>query len=507
MHARSGWLKTLKTCWVWPATIGWKLGLIAACALPPPANDAFFFDGAVVNWLRHGAYVNPSIGRVFPTSGAELFSAYPPFYQAVLWAWMSVFGPTAQSALWLHGVLFAAFALTALAVLRRLAVPVAAINLGGLFLFGLTFHDRPDSVAQLAGLLSLLAWLRAAEGGPAPGRWRVLGATALVLCLLTNLHVGALYLAVGLAHAALAPRRPGASAPWLALAAAVAVPLMLAAATARWWPVAWTGLMENLDATPSITGWRLPRLDEVLKIGRTVPGVLLVAAAAALWWRDRLPGSAGNSASRPSALWLALLGPAVLATVLALVFFTANFVQDVAYLQPLIAALALAVWPAAEALTRGLRRVLFAGAALASIRAVGLSTWGVACALDVSCAGAEARAHHAIAVLPPNAEALVSSAYLYALADQTAVRCYHSDWAGRFGEGDGALRPGVLVLTAYDYYRRYKRELAELAARGSVKIVSVEHDGRVPPPDAFPRLQRVLQHVSWAPVIVRLEWR
>jgi hypothetical protein len=63
------------------------------------------------------------------------------------------------------------------------------------------------------------------------------------------------------------------------------------------------------------------------------------------------------------------------------------------------------------------------------------------------------------------------------------------------------------VLTAYDYYRRYQRELDALVARGVVTITGVAQQGTVPPPDAFPRWQRVVQHVSWAPVIVHLEWR
>ena len=110
MQTPPGWRQTLTSCWVFPAIIAWKIVLMGAWALPPPANDAFFYDGAVVNWLGQGDYVNPSLARALPISGTVVFSAYPPGYEAVLAVWMAIFGPSGQSAQGLHVGLFAVFA-------------------------------------------------------------------------------------------------------------------------------------------------------------------------------------------------------------------------------------------------------------------------------------------------------------------------------------------------------------------------------------------------------------
>jgi hypothetical protein len=87
---------------VFALVFGWKIALLVISVQPVPANDAFFFDGAVVNRLVNGGYYNPSITMAFPTSGGRLFSAYPPLYQAPLLGWMSVFGASALSAMSLH---------------------------------------------------------------------------------------------------------------------------------------------------------------------------------------------------------------------------------------------------------------------------------------------------------------------------------------------------------------------------------------------------------------------
>src|ERR1700704_2843121 len=86
----------------------WKLALLVFTAQPIPANDSFFYDGPVVNFLLHGKYVNPSVVMAMPMSANEVFCAYPPLYQTVLLGWMSVFGTSALAAMWLHVVLFGA---------------------------------------------------------------------------------------------------------------------------------------------------------------------------------------------------------------------------------------------------------------------------------------------------------------------------------------------------------------------------------------------------------------
>src|SRR6267142_267378 len=77
---------------IFALVIAWKVILFAFSAQPVPSNDAYFYDGAVVNQLHHEGYFNPSLARALPISGKRVFSAYPPLYQAVLWLWMSVFG-------------------------------------------------------------------------------------------------------------------------------------------------------------------------------------------------------------------------------------------------------------------------------------------------------------------------------------------------------------------------------------------------------------------------------
>ena len=138
----------------------WKVALLLFTAQPVPANDSFFYDGPVVNYLLHGKYCNPSLALVLPISGNEVFCAYPPLYQVALLGWMSLFGTSALSAMWLHLLLFAGYALVLLKILQRLKTPSVGVNLAGLFLFSITFHDRPDSLAHLFGVLVIYAVVR-----------------------------------------------------------------------------------------------------------------------------------------------------------------------------------------------------------------------------------------------------------------------------------------------------------------------------------------------------------
>lgn len=499
MPLQPSWRVRIVQCWVFPAAIAWKLGLIALLALPPPANDAFFFDGAVVNLLRHGSYVNPAIALSFPISGQEFFSAYPPGYQAVLLAWMKLSGPTVGASLWLHGVLFSLFAVVTLVVLWRLGTPAGAINMGGLFLFGLTFHDRPDGVAQVLGMLALLVWLRAGATPRDGGRW--LAAALVILSVATTIQVGAMYGAVLWAHAWLA--RPGGRVPVGPLLGMALAPVVGGLAVAQWWPLAWQGFEENLMMTPALAGLRWPQFDELLKAGRTAPG-LLVAGAAGLALLRRAPAGMQPAV----AVWAALLVPALVAVAASLVVVAPTYVLVAAYPQVAVVALAAGFCRAAAPAPwqRWWRPVVLAAAALVAIRAVGLSTWGVAAALDVSRGEAEAIVRTTVQDLPDGSEALVSSAFLYAAADQARIRCRHSDWVGILGDRQRGFRPAALIVTRFEYHRRFEAELAALTATGRLRVAETTMVGTVTPPDASPRWQRIAQHVSWAPVIVRLEW-
>src|SRR6266478_2389912 len=130
----------------------WKLALLVFSAQPVPSNDSFFYDGPVVNFLLNGKYVNPSLALALPISGTEVFCAYPPLYQGALLGWMSLFGTTAISAMALQLVLFGFYMVVLLAIFRRLKLPVWAVHVAGLFLLLLTFHDRPDGLAQAFGI-------------------------------------------------------------------------------------------------------------------------------------------------------------------------------------------------------------------------------------------------------------------------------------------------------------------------------------------------------------------
>src|SRR5690348_3990 len=96
--------------WITIAFLAWKLALVLFFAEPVPANDAFFYDGPVVNWVLHGKYVNPCLSEMFPTAGTTVFSAYPPLYQFALFPWMSIFGTTAKSSMLFHVFCIAIYA-------------------------------------------------------------------------------------------------------------------------------------------------------------------------------------------------------------------------------------------------------------------------------------------------------------------------------------------------------------------------------------------------------------
>ena len=145
---------------VFSLVFAWKIALFIFTAQPIPANDAYFYDGAVIHHLLHGGYFNPCVALAFPVSGGEVFSAYPPLYQLPLLVWMSVFGVSALSAMGLHLCLFLLYAVVLLAIFRRLQMPAWCVNAAGVFLLGFTFHDRPDSFAHLLGVLAVYACVR-----------------------------------------------------------------------------------------------------------------------------------------------------------------------------------------------------------------------------------------------------------------------------------------------------------------------------------------------------------
>lgn len=485
--------------------------------LPAPSNDAFFYDGPAVHLLEGGAYCNPAIRLALPISGTEVFSAYPPLYQGVLCGWMAGFGTSALSAMGLHLVLFGAYLLAVAGVLWCLGVTGRAATLGLLFLLGITFHDRPDSLAHVCGMWAVYGWCRAALGpSPQGGFWAWLAAGGCVLSLGTGLQIGALYLLVlVLGWAALGMRRPQAL-PWGPVLMATVLPGLLVALVMLGAPRWWQGFLEHANQTPSLTGFRFPAVQDVLKMVRNVPGILLVgvmmAARPGSWWPALAAGQAG-------AVLLVAATAAALAMIGGSLFLlTPNALTFTLYLQPVIVALWL-LWAGANSRvwSRAQSAAFLAAALLVSIRAIGLTTWGVALALDFGYPEARRTIRSELQERPADSPVVLSSAYLYEAYRQGEFAAVHSDWL-RPGDrelvniesdwlGVLALRPSRVLLTPFDYYRRYEALVRRLEAHPELVTSRVTIHGTRPPPDSFPKLRRVVQHLSWAPVVIQLEWK
>jgi len=513
--ARRAWL-------VFALVFAWKVALLVFSAQPIPANDSFFYDGAVVHFLDQGGYFNPAVALARPISGTEVFSAYPPFYQAVLLAWMSVFGASALSAMWMHLVLFGLYLLAVLAIFRRLAAPGWCVNLAGLFLLSLTFHDRPDSLAHVLGMLGIYAWVRARSSSTPPAGnsganlWLWLATAFGVLTLCTSLQIGGVYfgwLWLATLMDCLVSRR---RFPLLPMTALVLVPAALVALVRFGYPQLWRGFMENVKDNPSLTGWHVPVFVELLKIGRNVPGILAVAvvvlalAARKRWW------TAPETWDKGKVIFVSGMVAALLVVGGSLSCVTPNWIIMASYLQPLLAGLFFVVVGAFFTERARVLAILFLAvlpACLGSIRAVGMSTWGLACAADVSYPAALERVRAELQAVSANGKVLVSSAYLYEAGRWTNGVWIHSDYptapgsGQKFAEALQRLKVRKLVLTQFDYYRRYKMVLADLQASRVPVEITVENTARVRAPDSYERFQQVVQHISWAPVIVTLTWK
>ncbi len=512
----------------------WKVGLLLFTTQPVPANDAFFYDGPVVNFLLHGKYCNPSLALVLPISGTEVFCAYPPLYQVVLLGWMSVFGTSVLAAMWLHVVLFGLYQLVLLAIFRRLQIPAWCVNLAGLFLFSITFHDRPDSVAHLLGMLAVYAWVRGwgvdlrigvirefpanapnrSSALPSSAPWLV--AVLLLLTFCTSLQIGGIYflwLGALICGAVLFGQT---KFPWAATGAWVGALAGLIALVKFGFPHFWAGFLEHARMTPTVAGWRVPQISELIKIGRTVPGILAVGgifvllAAQRKIWCECMAKSPGGL--------LAITGTLVAGVVVggSLLILSANSIMIANYLQPIVVGCFLAALAGGLSAIRT-RNLLIAGfvaaALLASVRAIGLTTWGVACARDVSYAQALSQVRAELASVPDGKTVLVSSAFLYETAQRTNITWIHSDWpavwspAHQETEALLKIKPAKMILTQFDYYRHHQPLLAELETCPEVKEVRVTNTASIPVPDANVALQKVVQHLSWAPVVVDISWR
>ncbi len=367
----------------------WKVVLLVFTAQPVPSNDAFFYDGAVVNLLLHGGYQNPTIIGAFPTSATNFFSAYPPLYQAPLLAWMSVFGTSAFGAMALHLTLFGLYMFVLFAIFRRLRTPGWCVAIAGAFLLVPTFHDRPDSFAHLLGILAIYAWLRSRRlfanetDVPHAGRWTWLMSVLVVMSLFTGLQIGAMYLLCILAGTVTSCIAGRERLPYAPLLTMVLAPVVLMALIHTAFPVAWRGFMENVRQTPSFTGLRLSQVPELLKAGRVAPGVLLAAALLPWAWFKQQRDFESPIGWRHEMVLMPALLAALTLVIACLTMLTANTVGAVGYLQPVIVAAYLTVCAelfGGQKACRVQAACFLLAMLLGSVRAVGMSTWGVACA-------------------------------------------------------------------------------------------------------------------------------
>ena len=492
----------------------WKIILLLFTAQPIPANDAFGYDGPVVNYLLHGHYCNPSLAIAFPFSGTNTYCAYPPGYQAALLPWMAAFGTSVLSAMWFHVTVFGLWLLALLAIFRRLQTPAWCVNLAGLFLFSITFDDRPDGLAQLLGTLAVYAGVRSLDD--VKSKWPWLATALVVLAMATNPEVGGIYfawvwlLALG---AAWTGKRKFPFAPMIGLAL---LPPALIAAVKFGRPDLWNGFLEHATQTPSLTGWRLPHADELLKIIRTIPGTLCVAAVLLACGKN-VRGAVTEYSPRVLMACAVFLSLGVTAG--SLTVFAANWIMIANYLQPLAVGCFFALEDASEDSSRKgrwLAAAFVALALLASVRAIGMTTWGAACTADVNYARALKMVRAELDAAPANSTVVMSSAFLYEAARHPGVNAIHEDWMHRAGGGNDAdtdtlalktIRPREMILTQFDFYRRFPEPLARLRAEPALVDIKVVNAAKIPPPDAFKSWQRVLQHVSWAPVMVELDWK
>jgi hypothetical protein len=493
----------------------WRLALLVFTAQPVPANDAFFYDGPVVNWLLHGHYCNPPIGDLFPISRSEVFSAYPPLYQAGLLCWMTLFGTSVISAMAFHVALFAVAGGVMIFILKKYFPAANGLALAPLLLLAFTFDDRPDAQAHLFGLLAIFLALKCLNE---PTAWQ--SAALLVFALLGALFsacvTGALYFGAGFLMLLLAWRRGAGVGMFLPFFAAAGIFFCVVLAIAKLEPRWWAGFMENASQqTVASVGLRIPQLGDLLKLVRTLPVFVLalfLLPLLVLRWRDLCP-------RRES--WLVLTaGIFVLgwgAIVADLTLLSPQYVGQLVYLQVLLAAGLLALLP--EMSPRRPKSfcvpVLAACVLLISIRAVGMCTWGAVCAVKNSRSDSEAIVRRELLASSASpAPVLVSSAYLYSAATVAVTNVVYADWYFDHAHwtnnadviGLMRVRPQKLVLTQFDFYRSFAVPLEKLRLRPGVVVIAVRDATRVRTPDSMPSLQRVVQHISWAPVVVDLQW-
>jgi len=219
--------------------------------------------------------------------------------------------------------------------------------------------------------------------------------------------------------------------------------------------------------------------------------------------------------------WMALfIGVSLMGGVMLLAAMTVvapDYVAYVMFVQIILAAglltLADEIFPERK---RWLHFALAGCAILISIRAAGITTWGVACAWKNSYGTTQNILRTELEPFAKtNTPVIISSAFLYRALALEVQRPIHPDWyynhATATADSDiealKKLRPTKLVLTQFDYYRGIAPVLERLRQETDSVEITVRDQAQLRPPDAIPALSRVVQHISWAPLIVDLNWK
>jgi hypothetical protein len=494
----------------------WRVLLLVFTVQPIPENDAFFFDGPVVNYVLHGHYFNPALAECFPISGHQIYSAYPPVYQALLTPWMLAFGASAVSAMAFHLMLLTLSGGFVLLTVKQFFPAATNYALVPLLFLVLTFTDRPEDLAHVFGVAVLWLLARKLNGDHS---WKIVGALTLTLWagFYTSVVVGGFYFGAGFLTAALAWLTRRQSSVFVPFIAAAILFIAVTFVIAKTEPLLWRGFLENARQTPVlVNGFHKPQADAVAKLIRSAPVFLFALLLLPVAWARRKELVATENVW----LWLTggifLMGWAMLA--LSLVLMSPNYIFYVLNAQILLAAGLLALTGKLFPQRKCWAQVLLVGCVLLlSIRAIGMTTWGAACAWKNSYWQSQKILRTELEPYTKSpAPVILSSAFCYGALELGVERPIHSDWYYDRASGPVdttgyqaflKLRPGKLVLTQFDYYRGFTDLITRLQQSPELVTVRVQDFAAVRPPDAIPSLSRVVQHISWAPVVVDLEWK
>jgi hypothetical protein len=262
-------------------------------------------------------------------------------------------------------------------------------------------------------------------------------------------------------------------------------------------------------------GFHRPAGSDLLKLVRTAP-VFLLALGVVPWFIRR-----AKEIGTPLAVWPALVVGILVAgwglLAISLTLLPANYFAYAIFTQVLLAAgLAALVRSQAPRREGCLRAGLWLCVALVSVRAVGMSSWGVACAWQNSYSSVQTTLRQELRpFVESDQPVLVSSPFLYGAAALGVKNPIHSDWYFDHAHWTNnaqmnalaRLRPQKLVLSQFDYYRNFEGLLAQIREHPDLAEVQVRDLALIRSPDSIESLQRVLQNISWAPVIVDLNWK